>query len=175
MSAIPSCGGARRALGLLCLLAAGCVGSPAASPPAPPSETNEELGSFTVALTVGSGYRFNTATYELSGNGFQKTGSIDVTSSTQVATVVGGIPFGAGYLLKLTAQDLDRKLTPCTGTATFDVTGAVTVPVPVRLTCHELPATQAVPVPRWAIVPLGGLLLALGLAILGDRRRAANR
>ena len=80
---------------------------------------------------------------------------------------------GSGYVLQLTAQDVDHKLAPCTGMATFDIPRAATVPVPVHLSCHELVASsQPVPVPRWATLMVAALLLTLGMRALRRPRRA---
>ncbi len=155
----------------------------AACEPAPPSggvpspAANTAVGSISFKLTIGSGsdgYTFNQISYDLSGNGFHRNAVVDVSKSTSFATVVSGIPFGKGYVLALSAQDVAHKLTPCQGSATFDVATASTVPVAVDLTCHEVSPTTpmpAVPVPRPAIYALGALLLVLG----ATRVRRASR
>jgi hypothetical protein len=131
---------------------------------------NADVGSVSFKLTIGGGassYTFDQVTYDLSGNGFHRNASVDVTNSASFATVIGGIPFGTGYLLALSAEDVAHKLTPCQGSATFDVTTTTTVPVAVDLTCHQTatpppPPPPAVPVPRAAVCALGALLLVLG-------------
>jgi hypothetical protein len=77
--------------------------------------------------------------------------------------------------VKLTMQDVDRKLTPCTGAASFDIGSATTIPAPVHLTCHEVPLQPpvAVPVPRWASVAFAALLLGVGARAVRRRDRAA--
>ncbi len=134
----------------------------------PPPSSGAEVGEFSLNLTLGTGYKFNEVGYDVSGNGFHKAATIDVAGSTTVSTIVGGIPYGSNYLLKLTAQEVDHKLTLCTGTATFSINSATTVPVPVHLTCRE--TSTGVPVPPWASVMLGALLLAAGAFAV--RRRA---
>jgi len=112
----------------------------------------------------------------ISGNGFHRAGTVNVAASTTVASVIGGIPFGTGYQLQLTMQDVDHKLTPCTGSSTFAITSTGTIPVPVHLTCHEVPVAPpvAVPVPRWASVAFAALLVGVGsLALRRRRDRAA--
>jgi hypothetical protein len=151
------------------LLFAGCRsgGEPAVTSGNPP----EEYGSFSVSLSVGGKYTFSQFSYDVSGNAFHKADTLDVSASTTVSAVVGGIPFGSGYQLKLTAQDDGHKLTPCMGTASFDITSPTTVPVPVTLNCREIPAlTAAVPVPPWTKLLLGALLLALGARLVRARR-----
>jgi hypothetical protein len=157
-------------------LLAGCASTPN-EPAAPASQgPDPSVGSFSMDLTLGGGYKFSQIGYDVSGNGFHKTGTVDVAASTTVSTVVGGIPLGTGYKLQLTAQDTAHKLTPCVGSATFSITGGGTIAVPVHLTCHEAPpaSTTAVPVPRWATAVLGGLLFGLGIAGARRRPRAAR-
>lgn len=155
--------------GLLAL--ASCQPPPdraAAIPPDPPGETN--VGSFSMSLTVGVAYRFREVSYDVSGNGFQKTGSINVDASNTVSAIIGGVPFGTGYLVKVTTQDVDHKLTPCVGSASFDIASAAITPVPVNLSCREVPqVAAAVPVPRWASFVLAALLLAVGALTVRQR------
>jgi hypothetical protein len=163
------------------LLFAGCADPPEETPgvpgsgsvPVAPGEPGD-VGSISMALTVGGGVQINQISYAISGNGFQKAGTIDVSASTTVTTTIGGIPVGVGYQVQLTAQDVAHKLLGCAGAATFDVLGAATVPVPVHLTCHEAPRAPAaaVPVPGWARAAMAGLLLGLGLVVLRRRDRA---
>jgi hypothetical protein len=130
--------------------------------------TGSNIGAVSFKLSVGSGansYTFDQVTYDLSGNGFHRNAVVDVTNSTSFATVISGIPFGTGYLLTLSAQDVAHDLTPCQGSSTFDVTTASTVPVAVDLTCHQATTTTnppPVPVPRPAVYAFGALLLVLG-------------
>jgi hypothetical protein len=142
----------------------------ATSPPA--AASNE--GSFSIALTLGGGFKFASVAYDVSGNGFHRAGSIDVGGSSVLSTVIGAIPFGTGYTLQLTAQDADGKLMPCTGSAAFDITSAATVSVPVHLTCHQVATTTpppSVPVPAWARFALAALLLGAGASLARGRDR----
>ena len=50
---------------------------------------------------------------------FSKTGNVDVSGSTTVSTLVGGIPAGAGYAITLSATT--DGTTSCAGSATFNV------------------------------------------------------
>ncbi len=170
---------------LLLLLLASCEGMPGettetgagggAGPVGPvgPAGGDTDIGSFSMNLTVGSRFRFDVVSYTVSGNGFQKAGAVDVAGSSTVSTIIGGVPFGSGYALELTAQDVDHKLMPCTGSATFDLHSAEIVPVPVHLTCHEIPAAEAtpVPIPPWAGILLAACLLALGAGAVRRRDR----
>ena len=120
---------------------AGSVGPVGPGPTGGGGDT--DIGSFSMNLTVGSAVRFGEVSYTVSGNGFQKAGTVNVAGSSTVSTIIGGVPFGSGYVVQLTAQDLDHKLTPCTGSATFDVQSAALVQVPVHLICHEVPVVTA--------------------------------
>jgi hypothetical protein len=153
-----SFGGAGLLLGMLLL--GGCEEGPGPTG----SATAPEVGSVSLSLTLGGGYQFTQVSYDISGNGFHKADVINVATSTSVSTIVGGIPFGSNYLLKLTAQEAAHKLTPCEGMTSFSVSSTATIPVPVHLTCHEVvaPPPAAVPVPLWASFLLGAFLLAAG-------------
>jgi len=149
---------------------------PGTGAPVVPPAGGGDVGSFSVSLTVGGAFRFDSFSYDVSGNGFHRAGTVNVAASTTVASVIGGIPFGTGYQLQLTMQDVDHKLTPCTGSSTFAITSTGTIPVPVHLTCHEVPVAPpvAVPVPRWASVAFAALLVGVGsLALRRRRDRAA--
>jgi hypothetical protein len=126
-----------------------------------------------MSLTVGGGIQLGEVSYDISGNGFHKTGTINAAASSTLSTVIGGIPFGTGYQLQLTAQDVGHKLAGCTGSAMFDMPSASVVEVPVHLICHEQPcvAVQAVPVPPWARFIIGAALLAVGAGAARRRLR----
>lgn len=151
-------------------LVAGGVGLVACQPPpgpnaAPAAATpaaDANIGSVSLELTVAGTYQFNQMSYEISGNGFDKAATVDVTNSSTFSTVVSGVPFGTGYTGTLKAKDVGVKLMTCQGSATFDVTAAATTSVPIHMTCHETVNPPSVPVPRPAVYALGGLLLALG-------------
>ena len=168
----------RHTLMAILLLLVGCddrgAQTAAGDPPATGGAEEPNLGSFSLSLTLGAAYRFGRVDYDVSGgNGFDRTGSLDATGSTTVTTIIPGIPFGGGYVVRLTAQDLDHKLDPCTGSATFNLPSGTIVSVPVHLTCREKPAAPAapVPIPRWSIL----LLVALLLAVAEREARRARR
>lgn len=146
------------------LAAAGGCQQPPESPSGPAPGSSVEVGSVSLHLTLGSTYHFHTVSTDISGNGFHVAADVSVDNSTTFATTVGGIPFGSGYVAKLTALEADDKLTPCEGTATFAVTSATPVAVAISMTCRETaPSTPpSVPVPRGAVVALALLLAALG-------------
>ena len=129
------------------------------------SSTSGDVGSVSLALTLGGGYQIGAVTYEIRGNGVLRSANVPVANSTTFSAVVGSIPFGTGYTARLTVQDLEQKLLPCEGSAVFNVTSASTVPVAIHLACKTAPAViapAAVPVPRWVALALAALLLVFG-------------
>ncbi|HVZ74969.1 MAG TPA: PKD domain-containing protein, partial [Polyangia bacterium] len=145
-------------LAALCAVAA-CAPTPGAN-----GGSSDEVGTVSLGLTLGGGFKITSIHYDISGNGFHKANDVSVASSAAVNVVVGGIPVGTGYTAKLSFTDADHKLMPCSGSAPFSITSAATIAVPVHLACQTatpLPV-PTVPVPRVAILALGVLLLALG-------------
>lgn len=170
----------RGALALAALGLAACQPPPGAGAGASPAPA-ADVGSVSFELTIGKSFHFDSVSYDISGGGFHRAATVDVSNSTEIATLVSGIPFGAGYTATLTAQDTAHKLTGCQGSTTFAVTSTAPVAVPITITCHEVaaPPPPAVPVPRGAVAALGALLLALGAVSSTrrppTRRRAASR
>ena len=97
--------------------------SAAETPPiasAPAAESNA-VGSIELGLALGDS-NIRAVSYSIIGNQFQTTGVIDVSRSTQIASEIGGIPFGTNYVVTLTAASADGTSTTCSGSASFDVT-----------------------------------------------------
>ena len=174
-------GGALAALTLVAALAGGCTNQPATSTGpngggnSPPGETS--MGALDVALAVPPNFQIATVNYQLTNAGFSKSGTLDVSQTTTISGVLGGIPAGSGYTLALTATDTTSKFTGCSGSAPVTVVAGATTPVSVGIDCH-LPqsvkvTTSAVPVPTSAVVLLAVALLAAGLTTHG--RRGARR
>jgi hypothetical protein len=160
-------GGAALLFGALALAA--CQ-PPAAAPGSTSGAT--EVGTVSFELTLGGGYTIASVNYDISGNGFHRSADVSVANSATFRTIVGGIPFGTGYTATLTVQDTDHRLLPCQGSSTFDVASAGTTPVAVHLACKAMattPPPPPVPMPRWAVLALGALLLTTGW------RRATGR
>jgi acid phosphatase len=88
-------------------------------------------------LGVANGTTLNSVSYSITGpKGFTKTGPIDVSGSTTISAVIGGIPAAAGYSITLSGTTIDGG-TSCQGSAGFDVLAKQTTSVQVRLACHE--------------------------------------
>ncbi|HEY7372627.1 MAG TPA: histidine-type phosphatase [Polyangia bacterium] len=86
-----------------------------------------------------------TLSYVISApGGARLSGTVDVSHSTTVSFVVGGVPAGTGYTIALSGTTVDGA-TSCAGTsAAFDVAARATTAVSVHLTCHEAPRTGSV-------------------------------
>ncbi len=107
--------------------------------------TNSNLGSIKIDLQAG-GATFNTFTYAITGlNGFSKNGSLDVSSSSKLMGVIGGLPAGAGFKITLTGTSIDGS-TECSGSATFSVAEHGTTAVSLTLDCHQPSKTGSISV-----------------------------
>ncbi|HEX6240627.1 MAG TPA: sulfatase-like hydrolase/transferase, partial [Polyangiales bacterium] len=95
-------------------------------------EEGEQTGSLGLDLIAAPGVTINAVTYEISGNGFNKTGSIDASGAPTVSAKIGGIPAGNGYTITLTASSAEGNAT-FTGSAKFNVSAGATASVTVRL------------------------------------------
>ncbi len=94
--------------------------------------SEEGVGSLGVNLEVAEGVTLNSVTYSITGNGFSKTGTIDVSGAPAINGTIGGIPAGNGYTITLTATSSDGKTT-FTGSATFNVTAGGKTSVTIHL------------------------------------------
>jgi hypothetical protein len=161
----------------LVLVAFGGLGIASCQSPLPSDATTTgpapggDVGSISFELALGGGFLIDSVSYDLSGNGFHRADTVDVSQSATFSTLVSGIPVGTGYTATLTAQDVAHKLTACTGSTTFAVSSATTVPVSVHMTCQTVktttpPPPPSVPVPRSAGYALAALLLVLGASRL---------
>jgi len=92
----------------------------------------EHVGSLGLDLEVAPGVTLLTVSYAITGNGFSKSGTIDVDSSPTISAVIGGIPAGNGYGIELSAVSAEDGST-FTGSATFNVTARDTTSVTVHL------------------------------------------
>jgi hypothetical protein len=93
-------------------------------------------GSITLALQAGNA-TISSVSYSISGPAsFSTSGTIDVSNSTTLATVIGPLPAGSGFSITLNATSTDGSES-CTGSAGFMVTAHATTPVSVHLLCHQ--------------------------------------
>jgi len=104
---------------------AGCVGDAE-------NNVDSDLGTVGFELTVAPGVTLDAVTYLITGNGFEKTGTIDTSDSPIVSGTIGGIPTGSGYTITLTATSAEGDTT-FTGSAKFNVTAGQTTSVTIHL------------------------------------------
>ena len=147
--------------------------SPATSlPAAGDPHVEDRAGSVELALNVAD-TQLDSISYTIVGSGFTTTGNLDVSHSTRVSGLVGGIPFGTNYALTMTGKGAGTTPLTCSGSASFDVLSVGPLPVTIPISCKELPVSEPIPAP----VPLSAVLtLACALAALGvvAQRRATR-
>lgn len=118
---------------IVCLLALGASASLQSCASAPLDPAGEEnAGSLGFNLEAAPGITLNSVTYTITGNGFTKTGTIDVSGAPTISATIGGIPAGSGYTITLTATSTDGQ-SSFTGSATFNVVAGKTTSVTIRL------------------------------------------
>jgi len=81
----------------------------------PPGEVTGTVG---LQLTNASGLRFNSVQYKLleSTGTVEKSGTIDVSQSSTISTIIGGVRPGQGLTVELDAASTDGAV-KCTGTS----------------------------------------------------------
>ena len=118
---------------LVCSLALGVSASFIACSSEPLSNGGEEQsGSVGLNLDVAPGVNVDLVEYSISGNGFSKSGAIDVSGAQTISGTIGGIPAGKGYTITLTAKSADNGES-FTGSAGFDVVAGKTSAVTIHL------------------------------------------
>src|SRR6185369_8371865 len=104
----------------------------------------DQTGSVGLQLQLAFGMTLNTVSYTITGPaGFTRAGTVDVSNSSTLSVVIGGIPFGTGYQISLHGTTTDGQAV-CAGSATFDVSSAGTTTVPVHLTCDVRPVNGSI-------------------------------
>jgi hypothetical protein len=96
----------------------------------------ETAGSVGLELELAPGVELNSISYAITGNGFNKSGSIDVADSTRVRAVIGGIPVGNAFTIRLTAGGAPNPGLSCEGSASFDIAASATTTAAVTLRCR---------------------------------------
>jgi hypothetical protein len=117
---------------------AGC-GSPKDQSPSSNLETTGSVG-----LQLESGVTLSSAAYEITGNGFQRSGPLDVSNGSPVSALISGIPAGTNYTITLTASVLEDPSLQCVGAASFDVIAGTTTATQVHMRCDLPPRTGGV-------------------------------
>ena len=131
-------------LGLMGLSAGLSVfGCSAADSTAPAHEATEDSGSIGLALQAG-GVTLNSVGYTIIGNGYSKSGTINVAGSSLISAVIGGIPAGSGYSISLSASDATNSAITCSGSSSFNVSAGATTSTQVKLQCKTPAKTGSV-------------------------------
>ena len=187
MNALPLTGWRRnllkasaRALAACALLVVSACGSeaPSAAPDArgmgaaaPSAGAGEErVGSVELSLQLGAS-RLDSVSYTIIGSGVVKSGSLDVSNSSKVTGLVGGIPFGKNYSLSMSGKATGKTPLDCSGSASFDVNGVGPTPVSIQIDCREPevavtpPGATPAPIPPFAVLLFACLLAGLGVLL----------
>jgi hypothetical protein len=118
----------------------GCEGAPTGSNG---GASQSPVGSVALLVHGAPGVTLNSFAYSITGPSTH-SGTINVTSSTTVSAVIGGIAAGSGYSLTLTGTSVDGQ-TSCAGASTsFNVAVAATTLVSVAIDCHGAATTGSV-------------------------------
>jgi len=128
------------------------------------------VGSISLSLTLGD-KQLDSMNYAIVGSGFSTSGRLDVSHSSKVSGVIGGIPFGTNYALTMNGKGVGSTPLDCSGSASFNLNDVGPLPVNIQITCKEPAVVAPAPVP-----PFVGLALACALAALGvaAQRRTAR-
>ncbi len=117
---------------LVCSLVLGVTSAFIGCASDPSGDAGEERsGTVGFNLTVAPGVTLNTVTYSIAGNGFSKTGALDVSAADIISGTIGGIPAGKGYKITLTATSVEGAA--FVGSANFDVIAGKTAAVTIHL------------------------------------------
>jgi len=100
-----------------------------------PSVVNGPNGSVALVLQGTAGVTISSFSYSLTGPS-TRSGSIDVSNSSTVSTLIGGVTAGAGYALSLTGTSTDGTATCSGSSAAFNVVAGATTSVSVAIDCH---------------------------------------
>ncbi|HTQ08252.1 MAG TPA: hypothetical protein VMI54_30570 [Polyangiaceae bacterium] len=109
------------------------------------SQNSHQAGDSSIGLRLTTGgITLSSVSYAITGpGGFSKTGSVDVSNTTQISALIGGIPAGSGFSITLNGTATDGSTT-CSGSANFSVTAHSSTTVTVALDCHQAAHTGSV-------------------------------
>ena len=109
-----------------------------------PSASDESVGKVDLDLQLANGSTLNSASYIITGpGGFSRSGSIDVSQSSSITALIGGIPAGTGYSITISGTSTDAS-TSCSGSAGFSIVVGQTASVTVPVLCREASRTGSV-------------------------------
>ncbi|MES1184581.1 MAG: PKD domain-containing protein [Myxococcales bacterium] len=102
----------------------------------------EATGSLSLALET-NGVTLNTVTYTITGADFSRTSVVDVTKSTRISALIGGLPEGH-FEVALSATDANDPTINCSGSGAFDIVPRRTSRASVNLYCRQDATTGSV-------------------------------
>jgi hypothetical protein len=100
-----------------------------------PSDIAGPSGAVALVVHGTPGITINSFTYSLTGPS-TLSGTIDVSSSSTVSTLIGGVGAGTGYSISLTGSSTDGTATCSGSSAAFNVVASATTSVAVNIDCH---------------------------------------
>lgn len=118
----------------------GCSDAGSPSGGAEAGQAGEDVGEVGLQLKLGD-VTVDTLSYVIAGNGFTKSGALDVSKGKTISSTIGGIPGGTGYTLSLSGAAANDATILCTAAATFNITARATTTAVVKLECR-LPASN---------------------------------
>jgi hypothetical protein len=138
---------------------------PSAGSPPDSVAAEETAGSIDLSLKLGD-QQLDSMSYAIVGAGFSKSGNLDVSHSSKVSGVVGGIPFGTNYALTMNGKGMGPTPLDCSGSASFDLNAVGPLPVSIQITCREPAVVEPTPapVPPFLVFTLACVLAGLGIA-----------
>jgi len=101
-----------------------------------------DTGSINLALET-NGVKLTHVTYTITGTDFSRTKDVDVTNSTRISALIGGLPVGH-FDVALSATDESDPSTECEGSAEFDILPRQTSSAVVNLYCRKNSSTGSV-------------------------------
>ncbi len=113
-------GRGRTSLLVALTLTSASFGLSCSSMPGQGAEAVDRTGSIGLELQLGGAVSLDRVTYTITGVGYTKVGQLDVSNSSQISGIIGGIPIGA-YTIRLDAVSVTQPQVSCTGSAPFDV------------------------------------------------------
>jgi mono/diheme cytochrome c family protein len=101
----------------------------------PPPADSADVGTVGFELQVAPGLTISTISWNITGNGFTQSGTVNVQNSNTIRFQVGGVPAGTGYTITLNATTVGGAFT-CSGSTMFNVSAGMTTSVSLVLTCQ---------------------------------------
>jgi phospholipase C len=96
-----------------------------------------------VGIIIVASESISSFSYTITGpGGSTRTGTFDVSKSSTLSALIGGLPAGTGYTISVTGTS--SAGTTCSGSAPFSVTAGTSTTVTLGIDCKEAPKTGSV-------------------------------